>query len=76
MRRENEFLKKQPPDLRRNVRDRAPQRPGPRRRPLPRFLDVPMVRGIEVRVLLLARPTRVHVRHQKERTGRDGEGYF
>ena len=77
LRHENEFLKKQPPGLRRNDRDRGATEVGAAKKavtPFPRCAGGPGV--LVVRVLLLTRPTRVHVRHQEERAGRDGEGYF
>ena len=57
LRQENEFLKKRPPSSPRNDRDRALRGHQPRRRPLSHLLNVPMVQGIKIRVLLLARPT-------------------
>ena len=59
LRQENEFLKKQPPSSPRNDRDRPLRADQPRRRLLPHFLNVPVVQGIKIRVLLLARPTPV-----------------
>ena len=69
LRQENEFLKKQPPSSPRNDRDRALRAHQPRRRFLPHFLDVPMVGSVEIRVLLLARPTLVADSHQEEGAG-------
>ena len=58
LRQENELgEKKQPPSSRRNDRDRALRAHQSRRRPLPHCLDVPVVRCLTVRLLLLARPT-------------------
>lgn len=54
LRKENEFLKKQPPSSSRNDRDRALRADRPRRRPLSRLLNVPVIQGIKIRVLLLA----------------------
>ena len=59
LRQENEFLKKQPPSSPRNDRDRPLRADQPRRRLLPHLLNVPVVQGIKIRVLLLARPTPV-----------------
>ena len=54
LRQENDFLKKQPPGLPRNDRDRALRGHQPRRRLLPHLCDVPMVGRVKIRLLLLA----------------------
>ena len=71
LRQENEFLKKQPPSSPRNDRDRALRGHQPRRRLLPHLLNVPVVQGIKIRVLLLARPTPVTDGHQEGGAGHD-----
>ena len=69
LRQENDFLKKRPPSSPRNDRDRALQAHQPRRRPLSHLLDVPVVQGIKIRILLLARPTPVTDGHQEGGAG-------
>ena len=71
LRQENEFLKKRPPSSPRNDRDRALRGHQPRRRPLPHLLNVPVVQGIKIRVLLLARPTPATDGHSEGGAGHD-----
>ena len=71
LRQENEFLKKRPPSSPRNDRDRALRGHQPRRRPLSHLLNVPMVQGIKIRVLLLARPTPATDGHSEGGAGHD-----
>ena len=71
LRQENEFLKKRPPSSPRNDRDRALRGHQPRRRPLPHLLNVPMVQGIKIRILLLARPTPATDGHSEGGAGHD-----
>ena len=66
LRQENEFLKKQPPSSPRNDRDRALRADQPRRRLLPHLLDLPVVQGIKIRVLLLARPAQSQTAVRRE----------
>ena len=76
LRQENEFLKKQPPGLPRNDRDRALRADQPRRRPLSHLLNVPVVGRVKIRVLLLARPTPVTDSYQERRAGDYDQGRF
>ena len=69
LRQENEFLKKAAAFFAKERPRPSATSSGPRRRPLSRLLDVPMVQGIKIRILLLARPTPVTDGHQEGGAG-------